>query len=81
MAVRRINGPHEKKVVAVIEELLDFARTHGVIAFQFVAEVPGRRTPLEGVVGRYRADPARLIGELAVVKSNLVQMVGSRDIP
>lgn len=81
MTLHRIGEHHEEAVVAVIEDLLDFAKEHGMTGFQFVAEVSGQREPLDGVVGRFRSDPHRLIGELTVVKSKLVRLVARRVPP
>lgn len=81
MTLHRIGGHHEKVVLAVIEDLLDYAKEHGMTSFQFIAEIPGQREPLDGVVGRFRADPHRLIGQLTIVQSKLVRLVATRVPP
>lgn len=78
MAVLNLEDPYRKKVAAVVDELVDIARSEGASSILFILETPRRRHPIVGVVGRLRADPHRAIGQLVVMKQRLVQMVRGR---
>jgi hypothetical protein len=41
-------------------------------ALLFIAEEIGRRDPVYGIVGRFRVDPARAIGHLAIMKAKVI---------
>lgn len=71
MQVRNINEPHARKVAAVLRELLRKADAGRLSSLEFIAEEEGRKQPLEGIVGRFRQDPHRVIGHLEVMKTKL----------
>jgi len=68
-----IGAAHAGKIVEVLRELLDMALDGQLVSLAVLAECGAEREPLPIVVGRYRADPARLLGELSVMQSRLTQ--------
>lgn len=69
--VRRIENPHAKKVVAVLEGMLERARAGFIPGLLFVAEDTGRPDSRYGIVGRFRSDPAKALGHALVLKEKL----------
>jgi hypothetical protein len=78
MVVKNINDPHAQRVVAVLEVLLKKARAGQLPSFGFFGEETGRRQPIDGVVGRFRQDPHRIIGHLEVMKAKLTDAAVER---
>lgn len=72
-AVQKIAAVHTNKIVAVLKDLLQRAEADELTSFAFLAEVADRPEPLLGVVGRYREQPTRLIGELSVMKVKMTK--------
>lgn len=71
--VRKITAAHTNKIVAVLKDLLERAEADEMTSLAFVAEVTTNDDPLLGVVGRYREQPTRLIGELSVMKAKMTR--------
>lgn len=65
-----IAAPHAAKVAEALDALRAEGRQGKYISLMFVLERPDGSTTC-GVVGRYRHDPARCLGELSVVKTRL----------
>ena len=59
------------KVEAVLEDMLARTKEGRLPALLFIAEEIGRQ-PVYGIVGRFRADPARAIGHLAIMKAKVI---------
>lgn len=74
MHVRRIEDPHVKKVAAVIEELL--RRTGKMPGLMFIAEDDGQFR--YGIVGRFRSDPAKAIGHLAIMQEKVTSFAADQ---
>lgn len=67
--VRPLVDPHVKQVTAVIEELFERAgRIPGLI---LIVEEIGRNEPRYCLVGRFRSDPAKAIGHLAIMQQKV----------
>lgn len=77
MKLHQIGERTDRKIEAVIEELLELARDEGMTSFLFIAENRSRGQ-VEGMVGRCRRDPLRAIGQLAVLKSKLARWVAKQ---
>jgi hypothetical protein len=73
MDVRRISDPHTRRVGAVLEDLLRRNRAGQLPSLLFIAEETGKAQPLYGIVGRFKADPARAIGHLAIMKVKVTE--------
>lgn len=71
MAVVRISDPHGKRVAAALEVMLRKNREGRLPSLLFIAEEVGKTQPVYGIVGRFRADPARAIGHLAIMKAKV----------
>lgn len=80
MAVTKISAAHGPKVVEVLEELLVLAHRGELVSMAFLAEQLGLQEPVCGVVGRYRDDPAKLLGEMAVMKTQLARFAAERRV-
>lgn len=76
MQVRRINEPHARKVAAVLEVLLRKANAGRLSSFLFIGEEDGKGW-LDGIVGRSRGDPHKIIGHLEVMKAKLTAYAAS----
>lgn len=68
--VQHIGAPHAKRVVAVIEELLEQAKAGEFVSIAFATENSKRQT-FSGVEGLWRGDPARFLGELSIIKARV----------
>lgn len=77
MPLHKLEDVHRRAVAEVVDDIANFVRTEGASSLIFLIESPRRRRSLTGVVGRFRADPRRAIGELAVLKSELVQFASN----
>lgn len=77
--VRKISAAHTNKIVAVLRDLLGRAEADEIVSLAFLAEEAERTEPLLGVVGRYREQPTRLIGELSVMKAKLTKFAHKRS--
>lgn len=73
MQVRTINAQHEEKVAAALEAMLKKVRAGRMPSLLFIAEEVGRSKPVYGMVGRFRADPARALGHLAIMKVKVTE--------
>jgi hypothetical protein len=77
MSVAKIGAAHAPRVAAVLEELLAQARAGELISLAFLAETTGRE-PIAGIVGRYREEPTRALGEMAIMKAKLARYAASQ---
>ena len=77
MNVRRIEDPHIRKVAAVLESMLEKTRAGRMPSLIFITEEAGRE-PRYGIVGRFRADPAKAIGHLAIMKAKMTDFAALR---
>lgn len=68
MGLSRINDPHAARVVAVLRKWLAKAESGEVPSVLLIAEEVGQKQPVFNIAGRFRADPSRAIGPLAVAK-------------
>lgn len=75
--VRRIEDRNVAKVAAVLEEMLAMTRRGLMPSLLFITEDAGRGAPRYGVVGRFRADPVKALGHLAVMKEKLADFAAS----
>lgn len=73
MTVRTITAPQAEKITAVLEDLLARAHAGRLTSLAFLAEEVSHSDPLVGVVGRYREDLPRLVGELAVMRLQITE--------
>lgn len=78
MSVREFRDPHTAKVEAVLEELLKRNRAGRLPSLVFIAEEVGRNEPRYGIVGRFRANPAKAIGHLAIMKEKVTDFAASQ---
>jgi hypothetical protein len=78
LVLQKISAAHQEKVVAVLEDLLKRANEGELTSFAYIAEEMERGDPLMGVVGRYREEPTRLLGELSVMKMKLSKYAARR---
>jgi hypothetical protein len=78
MNVRGIEDPHAQRVAAVLEEMLLRTRAGRMPSLLFIAEEIGQASPRYGIVGRFRADPARAIGHLAIMKEKVTDFASSQ---
>lgn len=69
--VRNIADPHVKKVAAALEIMMKKNREGRLPSLIFIAEETGNPQPLYGIVGRFRSDPARAIGHLAIMRDKV----------
>lgn len=69
--VRQLPDPHREKVEAALLMMLKRTREGRIPSFLFIAEQVGSSQPLYGIVGRFRDDPARAIGYLAIMKEKV----------
>jgi hypothetical protein len=77
MGVTKLAEVRAQKVVDVLEALLDRAHAGELISLAFLAEQTDG-DPISGLVGRYRAEPERALGELSVMKTRLAGYVASQ---
>lgn len=78
MAVRNISDPHNAKVGRALELMMEKHRAGRLPSLILIGEEIGNPQPVFGVVGRARADPARAIGHVAVLKRKLVDFAASQ---
>lgn len=78
MLIRGINDPHARKVAGVLEALLQEAEVGELISLAFVAERRSRKS-IDGVTGRFRSDPLRVLGAITVMKSKLARVAAKKD--
>lgn len=71
--VRKLVDPHTTKVGAALETMLKKNRAGRIPSLIFIAEEIGNPNPLYGIVGRFRAEPLRAIGHLAVMKAKVTE--------
>lgn len=69
--VRRFADPHVKRVGEALEVLMKKQQAGRLPAFLFITEEIGNPQPLYGIVGRFRTDPARAIGHLAIMQEKV----------
>lgn len=74
MHVRRIEDPHAKKVAEVLEAMLVRAKAGRVPSLLVIMEEGGSSKPRYCVVGRFRADPARALGHVTVMREKLTEL-------
>jgi hypothetical protein len=72
--VRKFCDPNDKRVGVALEILMAKHKAGKLPALLFIGEELGTARPLYGMVGRFRADPTRAIGHLAVVKRKVIEM-------
>lgn len=80
--VRKFVDPHTKKVAAALEIMIQKNKAGRLPSLLFIAEEVGNPMPLYGIVGRFRSDPTRAIGHLAIMKQKVTLFAaeGSPDI-
>lgn len=83
MTVSRIGDAHHAKVGAALEVMVKKHRAGRLTALLFIGEEIGSTEPLYGLVGRFRSDPVRAIGHLAVMKEKVTDFAAdlSPDLP
>lgn len=67
MEVVRINDPHHERVGEALEIMMKKHKAGRLPSLVFIAEEIGNPQPIYGIVGRFRSDPARAIGHLAIM--------------
>lgn len=72
-AVSQIGAAHAAKIVEVLQELLEAAKAGQLVSLALLAEYVGQHEAVPVIVGRYRSDLARLLGELSVMNARLAQ--------
>lgn len=75
MHVSRILDPHAKKVAAVLEDMLARTRAGRIPSLLFIAEELGQYR--YGMVGRFRSDPAKAIGHLAMLNERVIDFAST----
>jgi hypothetical protein len=80
MAVHKISEPHHERVRAALEDLLALAQDEGLSSFMYIVEDRSRNIRIDGVVGRFRSDPLRLLGLVTLAKAKIAQ-VAARMAP
>lgn len=75
--VRKINDRHTRAVAEVLEVMMRKTASGRIPALLIIAEEVGNPRPLFGMVGRFRADPTRAIGHLAVMKSKITELAAN----
>lgn len=78
MQLRGISDHHIKRVEAVLEDMLRRNRAGRLPSLLFIAEEIGKPDPLYGIVGRFRSDPARAIGHLAIMKVKVAEFAADQ---
>ncbi len=78
MGLQVIGEQHAERVVEVLEELLSKARAGRTVSFAYLTEGLTETDSESGVVGRYRADPNRCLGDLVVMKERLARYAATR---
>ena len=78
MELRSINDPHARRVVAMLRAWLAKAEAGRVPSVALIAEELGAAQPTFNIAGRYRADPARAIGPLAVMTRKVTDFAAER---
>lgn len=79
--VQNITATHTVKIVAVLEDLLARAKHGQLTSLAFVAEELEQGDSILGVVGRYREEPTKLLGELSVMKMKLTKFAAKKRQP
>jgi hypothetical protein len=69
--VQRIADAHGKKVEEALQVMLKKNREGRLSSLLFIAEEIGTDAPIYGLVGRFRREPSRAIGHLAILKVKL----------
>lgn len=64
---------HAPRVAEVLEQLLEQARIGQLVSIAFVVEAETNKDAHCGIEGRWRADPARLLGELELMKDRIAR--------
>lgn len=72
--VRKFRDPNGERVGVALEILMAKHKAGKLPALLFIGEELGTARPLYGMVGRFRADPTRAIGHLAVVKRKVTEI-------
>jgi hypothetical protein len=72
--VRKFSDPHNTRVGVALEILMEKHKAGKLPALLFIGEELGSARPLYGMVGRFRTDPTRAIGHLAVVKRKVTEI-------
>lgn len=72
--VRKLTDPNNKRVGVALEILMAKHKAGRLPALLFIGEELGSSKPLYGMVGRFRTDPTRAIGHLAVVKRKVTEI-------
>lgn len=62
-------------MVLLLEELLELARDGQLLSFAYMADVLGSNRPEFGVLGRWRGDKAKFVGELSLLRGSVGQAV------
>lgn len=78
MKVKQLAAPHSEKVVGVLKELLERAESGELVSLAYIAE-PIKGRPECGIVGRYRREPARCLGEINVMAERLARYIASTN--
>jgi hypothetical protein len=69
--LRSISGPHATKVGEALELMMKKHKAGRLPALLFIAEEIGNPHPIYGIVGRFRDDPAKAIGHLAIMEKKV----------
>jgi len=72
-----IGAPHAEKVAEMLGALHTEGKEGTYISFMFVAERLDGSTAC-GIVGRYRREPIRCLGELVVMKARLAHFAAKQ---
>lgn len=76
--VKGINDPHVRRVAAALELMMRKNKDGRLPSLLFIAEEIGNPQPVYGIVGRFRADPARAIGHLAIMKEKVIDFAADQ---
>lgn len=69
---------HPENVRRAVLRLLERADKGRLVSLMYVAEDLDEDEPVAALSGRYKADPAKALGELAVMKVRLARHIANR---
>lgn len=74
----KIGAGRSESVVEALESLMVRAKAGELISIAYLAECTKMREPLAGVAGGYRNDPAKIVGELSIMKDVIARFAAQR---
>lgn len=76
--VRNITDPHHAKVGEALDLMVRKHRAGRLPSLILIGEEIGNSQPIYAIVGRFRADPSRAIGHLAIMKAKVTEFASSQ---